>query len=785
MRLASLELYGFKSFAKKTTLTFDTPISAIVGPNGSGKSNAAEAFRFVLGEQSLKSLRGKKGEDMIFNGGQGATRLNRAAVKLVFDNRNRILPMDFDEISIERTVHRDGLNEYSINGSRVRLKDITELLAHGNIGASGHHIISQGEADRILMASPQERRGMIEDALGLKLFQYRKRESEKKLEKTVENVQRVESLRREVAPHLSYLKKQVEKLEKVRSLRVELTEKAIEYFARESVFVSSMDTLLKNEHSVPQQALQHIHKQIAELNSQLAKITSHDSEQRRDGQNPRNSLVKQVEQARVNINDIKATISKIGGEIAMLSQIIRRHEDERTRTRSVQVDQRELTRIVHDIEHIAGMLSDSNTIDDARGLALRLKDTVSPMKQYMHEEASQSTEMKNYADEVARKQVDMEMFVKSSSDAEHVLAKAVRELEEYDILERQHMQEHMNIERNLVELKGEEGRLIAQLQTISYRIEQNRTDSSLFEQDLGEFAHICGRDILSYAERAKAIPVEVVMSEARHVQQERRKEIERNKIRIEDAAIGSGDDVIKEYKETSEREAFFARELADLEVSRNSLAQVITDLDTELSRRFEEGMQKINSKFGEFFTLMFGGGHAALAIEDMQEHGGTEDINSGAGDEDELALSSRRKRKTNRTNVEEGDDSFDMGDDDDQKKAGIEVTVSLPRKKVSGLAMLSGGERALTSIALLFALSQVNPPPFIILDETDAALDEANSRKYGDMIEALSKHSQLILITHNRETMSRAHILYGVTMSKEGASSILSVKFDQAVAVAK
>ncbi|MEN9524299.1 MAG: hypothetical protein RL536_368, partial [Candidatus Parcubacteria bacterium] len=124
-------------------------------------------------------------------------------------------------------------------------------------------------------------------------------------------------------------------------------------------------------------------------------------------------------------------------------------------------------------------------------------------------------------------------------------------------------------------------------------------------------------------------------------------------------------------------------------------------------------------------------------------------------------------------------------EEDEEGPEGLEVNVSLPRKKVKGLMMLSGGERALTSIALLFAISQVNPPPFIILDETDAALDEANSKKYGDMIESLSKHSQLILITHNRETMSRAGVLYGVTMGSDGASRLLSIQFEEAVKVAK
>ncbi|TAK57694.1 chromosome segregation protein SMC, partial [Patescibacteria group bacterium] len=222
MYLKSLEIAGFKSFAKKSTLDFTSSISGIVGPNGSGKSNVAEGFRFVLGEQSIKSLRGKRGEDLIFNGGGDLGRQNRASVKVVFDNTKRVLNVDFDEVTIERVVHRDSSNEYRINGSQVRLKDIIELLAGAHIGASGHHIISQGEADKILNANLRERREMIEDALGLKVYQYKKQESQKKLEKTDENIKSVESLRREIAPHLKFLKKQVEKIEKTFEMKKSL-----------------------------------------------------------------------------------------------------------------------------------------------------------------------------------------------------------------------------------------------------------------------------------------------------------------------------------------------------------------------------------------------------------------------------------------------------------------------------------------------------------------------------------------------------------------------------------
>ena len=175
--LKRLELSGFKSFAKKTALDFNAPITSIVGPNGSGKSNVAESIRFVLGEQSIKSLRGKRAEDLIFNGGKDAPRSNRASVKLIFNNIQRILNIDFDEVSIERVVNRDSSSEYLINGSQVRLKDIIELLSSAHIGVTGHQIISQGEADKILNSNIHEKREIIEDALGLKIFQYKKDES--------------------------------------------------------------------------------------------------------------------------------------------------------------------------------------------------------------------------------------------------------------------------------------------------------------------------------------------------------------------------------------------------------------------------------------------------------------------------------------------------------------------------------------------------------------------------------------------------------------------------------
>ena len=257
MRLKTLQLNGFKSFAQKTVLEFENPIVSIVGPNGSGKSNVVESIRFVLGEQSMKSMRGKGGSDLIFKGSKNLPKASRASVTIYFNNSDKIfklsndggenINLNYDVISISREVFSDGLNKYILNGTEVRLKDIHNLLASVNIGSSGHHIISQGETDRILSANAREKKEMVEDALGLKIYQYKIKESERKLERTNENMKEVSLMRRENAPHLNFLKKQVEKFEKTKEMQTELTALYGEYLKKESIFLEKEKADLSSE----------------------------------------------------------------------------------------------------------------------------------------------------------------------------------------------------------------------------------------------------------------------------------------------------------------------------------------------------------------------------------------------------------------------------------------------------------------------------------------------------------------------------------------------------------
>jgi chromosome segregation protein len=736
MYLKSLEISGFKSFAKKATLNFTSPISSIVGPNGSGKSNVAEAFRFVLGEQSIKSMRGKRGEDLIFNGGGEGARVNRAGVKVVFDNRQRMFNVDFDEVTLERVVHRDNSNEYSINGSPVRLKDIVELLAHAHIGASGHHIISQGEADRILNANIRERREMIEDALGLKIYQYKKIESQRKLEKTEENMKSVESLRREIAPHLKFLKKQVEKVEKVQELREELRKLYKEYLKREEIYIKEERGRIESEKGPLARELEQLDIEISDARKILENSKNRDAKS-----DELINLESSLHKIRMEKDAVMREAGRVDGEISAGQRTIAKEKEKQTKDEFKTIYLRDVEDVVNKV----------NLLESLAEIKQMLFGFISSHKN--KEDSALIAEVERELDELKNKKIEFEKSLKILDENERIRTLEYNELRQK--IERE-KDSNRDAEKNVFRIIARQNEVRGVMNGIKTREDKLVFEEEAFKREMQEAYVIVGREAVDYKDL-------VLAEEARAIQHDRLRSVEKIKIRIEDSGAGNSIDILKEYKEVEDRDAFLERELVDLENSRKNLNDMIANLDARIDIEFKEGILKINAQFQQYFSLMFGGGNAGLNVVREKKR--------------------RKKSDTDLTSVI-AEDMEDIAEEEGGDE-GIEINVSLPRKKVKGLMMLSGGERALTSIALLFAISQVNPPPFIILDETDAALDEANSRKYGDMISNLSKYSQLILITHNRETMSRAGVLYGVTMGGDGASKLLSIQFEEAVQVAK
>ncbi len=755
--LKSLELNGFKSFGKKSIVDFTTPVTAVVGPNGSGKSNIVESIRFVLGEQSMKSLRGKGGIDLIFKGSKTTSQGSRASVTITFDNSKKVfaftnsglgVQLDFDEIKITREVYADGSNKYIINGSEVRLKDVVDLLASVNIGTSGHHIISQGEADRVLNASSKDRRSMIEDALGLKVYQYRIKESEKKLEKTELNMKEVSSLRREIAPHMAFLKKQVEKIEKAQSLRDELAELYKKYLFAEGMYVSVESKRLQHERRI-------LDEKILAIEERIALLPQAEAEQETN-QKEINELNSEAYKLRSASSDLSRTLGRLE---AMLDNA--KEELDGDTEPEKMITEGEWKSMINMCEVEIDKAIASNDMDSTVTILKSLRDSLKTISNNI--KGTDNTKKHEVEAKIKTLSAERDNILKEVENIktdEKTIQDKIKVLEDEDRSRTNTIRDSEKVRYELLQQKNE---LNSSLHSLRFEEEKLQVIKNMFETEVQEAGTIVGREALVYAQEGMRNETNVVTDMPdRTMQEETRRKIERIKIKLEDAGLGNSSEVTKEYNDTVERDTFLARELEDLNTSMVSLRSLISELKETLDNEFKQGVEKINKQFQEFFALMFGGGTAFLSV--VLEH--------------------KRPRKS-KDEYDEEDMEGEEGEGELQFERGVDINVSLPHKKVRDLHMLSGGERSLTSIALLFAMSQVNPPPFLVLDETDAALDEANSRKYGNMLENLSKYSQLIVVTHNRETMSRAQVLYGVTVGADGVSKLLSIKLDDAKSYAK
>ena len=240
MYLKNIAISGFKSFADKIDINLDNNISCVVGPNGSGKSNIVDAIRWVLGEQSIKSLRGEKEmSDVIFSGSKTRNPLNVSYVSLTFDNEDHYLPTDYTTVTIKRRLYRTGENEYFLNGTKCRLKDITELFLDTGVGKSSFNIISQGEISRILSTSPIERRTVIEEAAGIIKYKTRREEALRKLDRTMDNITRLNDIIGELEGRVEPLREQSIKATEYLEIKKKLSEIEISLLVHEITNINS------------------------------------------------------------------------------------------------------------------------------------------------------------------------------------------------------------------------------------------------------------------------------------------------------------------------------------------------------------------------------------------------------------------------------------------------------------------------------------------------------------------------------------------------------------------
>ena len=716
MRLSRLTLSGFKSFAKTATLEFPAAVSAIVGPNGSGKSNVAEAIRWALGEQSLKTLRGKRGEDLIFSGSAKSSRMGRASVALTFDNHDRAIPLDFPEVVIERKIFRDGTNEYALNGSRVRLRDVVELIARLGLGETKHNIIGQGEVDHMLGASARERREILEEALGLRIWQLKKREAERRLEETDKNIGQVQGLEREIAPHLKFLKTQAEKAEKREAVRKELEDYWRAFVQNERAAVTRESKRLDTELAPHTERLTRIEKNIAEL--------THEIEGAEGSENGGEALRTKEK----SLEELERTRRERERELGRIEGRLEAHPAAGAKSRAVIP-----LAVLHEkLQPIKNALTRALDLHDAEKLRTSIENAIEHIGAIERELAPASKEIsagmgQDLTDERDRVQ-------KALAELDQTLSGIRRELT-LGIQNIRAAQERMRGQwKALRKLEEEKNAAAANIQRVGFEWERLRLRKNELERMIGE-SGMQAKDLETGATPFAAMETE-----------ELKRKIEKLRVRLEEIG-GIDPTVLKEYGETRSRHEFLERELGDLRAAQRDLHGLVRELETTIAHDFKEGFAKVTLSFRHYFRVIFGG---------------------GKGDISSVPLRAKEAKEEN------------TGESGQGQEYGIEISVDLPAKRIKGLEMLSGGERALVSIALLFAITAVNPPPFLVLDETDAALDEANSRRYAEILRELSKKTQLVLITHNRETMKQAGILYGVTMGEDGISKMLSLKLEKA-----
>ncbi len=716
--LKRLELNGFKSFANKTMLEFPAGIIAVVGPNGSGKSNVVDAIRWLLGEREAKNLRGGKVEDLIFAGTQKRARVGMASASLHFENRNRFFPVDFEEVVVTREVNRSGESKYFLNRSEILLRDLVDFFAKARLGSRGLIVIGQGDSDLFIRSSPLERREMIEEILGLREYQLKKADAERRLKNSRINLDKTKTLALEILPHLRSLKRQTGRWERRGELAEELRDLENEFFG----------------------------SQLEDIAERMKAV-----DRRIDEDEKKRAILDDLRRAaEARQAEVEASQPEEKKELAAIKEAVRSLAERRSAL------QKDLGRLEAQIEMASipktrGGYSAENLMELIRRMKIELERALDEDPRELH------VTIESILEEIDSVLKDKE------SGAPQVPEALRREFEKVTKdFEVQGVEISRLREKEQALEKGQEGfyqkfkTAVAEVQAAKNKIGEweNANRESVLER---ERLVLRREELVHQIEQAGRQEEEFVSS--RHARGADLGEMERRMFRLRGdlASIGEIDETLmKEAKDTEARYQFLAKESEDLETAVRDLAKLMLELSDKIKTEFEGSLGRINAEFDKFFNVMFGGGSARLKII-------------------------RPKLEKSESNGEENASSAAEGEETaiPETTSGIEIDVKLPRKKITPLDALSGGERSLVGIAALFAMISVSPPPFLVLDEVDAPLDERNAKRFGDMLREFSKQTQFIVVTHNRATMEAADVLYGVTLDEDGSSKILSLKFEK------
>ena len=825
MKLKAVKLSGFKSFVDPTSVSFPFDVTAIVGPNGCGKSNIIDAVRWVLGEGSAKNLRSQSMSDVVFKGSASRKPVSRASVELLFDNSEGRIGGEFagySEISVRRDLELDRQSNYYLNGTSCRKRDITDLFLGTGLGPKSYAIIEQDMISRLVSSKPEEMRGYLEEVAGISRYLERRKETESRIKRTRENLNRLEDLREEIGRLLFKLKQQARAAERYSELRKEERHTKGLLWAYE--WQSMADETANKEEKV------RLHKVKSEEINSLKISSDSERDMLRTKQMEMQSEMDSIQQKFYSIgSDISRTEQEIKAfkekETSFLTDLKEKQDTLRVKKISVEEIIKENTKLDKTIDNI------SPELEKLRSLHIKGGDSNAKLALVQTEWSDYSTKLNELFENLkkAERQIVINLNEGKISEKEILLDSGLKRVEEslssllkvpkkliektnnlflgsneegkaerLDLLNktRKFADLQAQLATNITQeqhLGSEIAILESQISHLKEQISSNKDPLRKLEETLEEF--LKSRLLIEENMTSKRKSIDHSSDQIRNIEKDRlekeqksilmmeelealrldhqasqietqnkEKQIEENGLKLKNlltelvgresleeyvseiekverkisrlAAINMA--AKEEYVQEEERKLHLDKQHDELTSALETLQNAINRIDKETRTTFKDTFDKLNQNLAKTFPKLFGGGHAELVL---------------------------------------------LGDN--LLTAGVGITARPPGKRNSSVAQLSGGEKALTAIALVFAFFELNSAPFCMLDEVDAPLDDLNTMRFISFVEEMSEHVQFIIISHNKISMEKSKHLVGVTMQEPGISRMVGVNVDEAIRLAE
>ncbi len=730
MQLKHIKLSGFKSFVDPTKISFPTNMVGVVGPNGCGKSNVIDAVRWVLGELSAKNLRGESMVDVIFNGSENRKASGQCSIELLFDNSSAKIGGEyssFNEVSIKRLMNRDAHSDYFINNTKCRRKDVQDIFLGTGLGPSSYAIIEQGMVSKLVSAKPDELRTHIEEAAGVSKYRERRRETESRIKRTKENLSRVKDIRDEIGRTIKRLENQAKSAEKYNSLKKTKTKLELD-----KAILFSIEA--KGSRDDLQKKLNSLNRDLLIKNTESETVQSQIDQFRTENE----SVISDYEIAQKNFYSVGAEIAK---REANLQNIYKGESETKVDLEKVKQNYKRAKETEKNFEQLSPSEKAMHILDSIISTIVKFNISNENIKEQAVKLKGLLTDILNIAskqsktltDEYLSRQNELENQIYNAANQKKSIEEEMKDLvdksssAESILISLRQKQSQFN--EQLRELENKKSISDLDSKSISENITNIRIEQKTYEINLDNSYNKlreAGIDIESLDfSQYKDQTIENIEDDLT--------DIETKIIKLGAINLAAPDEIEQESKRKKELDDQYN----DLTEALDKLVAAIKKIDQETKTIFKDSFDSVNQKLKEMFPKLFGGGIAELTLTD-----------------------------------------------DDSLNAGVILMARPPGKKNSSISQLSGGEKALTALALVFAIFELNPAPFCLLDEVDAPLDDLNTLRFINMVEEMSRSVQFIFITHNKVSMERSDHLMGVTMQEAGVSRMVSVDVNQALELA-